>query len=89
MTMNQVPSGIMWKFKHGTCVAAHTLDDAVQYMNEVSPRDFWASENTENHWDVQLSDRVVVYEVGAESVLDAVKKARWYLHLDRSIKSLE
>ncbi len=87
--MTQIPSGIMWKFKHGTCVAAHTFDDAVRYMGEVSPKDFWASESTENHWDVQLSDRVVVYEVKADSVMDAVKRARWRLHLDSSIKSLE
>lgn len=83
-----VKSNIQWVFKHGSNVAAHSFEEAVQKLNALSPKDFWASETHEGHWDVQLSESVVFYDIEAESVMEAVKKARWYAHLDNSLKTL-
>jgi len=77
-----------WVFKHGTCIAAPTLTEAVNKFNEVSPKRFWASETYPGYWDVQLSDNIVHYRISAETVMQAVNKARWYTHLDQSLKTL-
>lgn len=78
-----------WTFKHGTCVSASNLDEAISRMNNISKKNFWASETSEGEWDVQLSEHVVHYNIKANSVLSAVDKARWNTHLDVCFKSLE
>ena len=50
---------------------------------------FWASEITEGIWDVQLGERVLVNELRSETVTEAVKMARWKLHLDSMFKKIE
>lgn len=84
-----VKQNFYWKFKHGTCVSAPSLDDAIKSMENASRKNFWASETHDGHWDVQLSDNIVHYDIEAVSVLEAVKKARWNTHLDSSLKCLE
>ena len=84
-----VKQNLFWKFKHGTCVSAPTFDEAVKNMENVSKRDFWASETYEGNWDVQLSDSIVHHDIKAKSVLEAVDKARWNTRLDSSFKCLE
>lgn len=79
-----------WKFSNGTTVHADTFDEAVNCMKSISnSKQFWASETIQGMWDVQLSDKVIVYEVLAESVTEAVKIARWKMHLDSSFKKID
>lgn len=80
----------LWKFSNGTSVYADTFDEAVNCMKSLSgSRQFWASETTYGQWDVQLSDSVIVYDVSAETVMEAVKKARWKVYLDSSFKKID
>lgn len=81
-------SSTIWKFTHGSNVKAENFENAVQELEVISPTEFWASEITEGTWDVQLSQNVVVYNVTAPSVMEAVKHARWKVHLDKSFKSI-
>jgi hypothetical protein len=57
-------------------------------LENVKSSQFWASETREGTWDVQLSDTVVLYELAAPSVMEAVRLARWKVHLDVSFKSI-
>jgi hypothetical protein len=78
-----------WKFSNGTTVYADSFDEAVNCMKSiVGSKQFWASEIVQGTWDVQLSDNVIVYEVLAECVTEAVKIARWKMHLDSSFKKI-
>jgi hypothetical protein len=78
-----------WKFSNGTTVYADSFDEAVNSMKSIiDSKQFWASETTRGAWDVQLSEKVIVYDVCAESVTDAVKIARWKMHLDSSFKKI-
>jgi hypothetical protein len=79
---------VQWVFKHGSSVAARSVEEAVEKLNNLSHKDFWASETHQGCWDVQLSDSIVLYNVSADSVTEAVNKARWYVHLDKSLKTL-
>ena len=79
---------MLWTFHNGTCVSAETFEDALEKLSKISPKQFWASETHEGNWDVQLSDSVVHYEIKADTVMEAVKNARWYTHLDNSFKTL-
>jgi predicted RNA-binding protein len=67
---------------------ADTFDDAIYEMDHIKSSEFWASETQEGTWDVQLSNAVVVYGVSAPSVMEAVRLARWKVHLDKSFKSI-
>lgn len=78
----------MWKFTNGTSVAADTFEDALEELGTIKTSQFWASETCEGKWDVQLSDNVIVYDVAATSVMEAVRYARWKVHLDTSFKSI-
>lgn len=78
-----------WKFSNGTTVYADTIEDAVDYMNSiVNSKNFWASETIQGMWDVQLSNNVIVHDISAETVMDAVKIARWKMNLDSSFKKI-
>lgn len=77
-----------WNFSNGTTVYAEDFDMAMNEMKNVGSRNFWASETTSGLWDVQLSDSVVLFNIQAKSVLEAVKTARWKVHLDSSIKKV-
>lgn len=81
-------SSIVWKFTHGSNVNAESFDEAVTELGKIKPSEFWASETRQGTWDVQLSPSVVVYEVSAPSVMEAVRIARWKVHLDESFKSI-
>lgn len=79
-----------WKFSNGTTVYADNFEDAVNCMKSIiNSNKFWASETIQGMWDVQLSDKVIVYEVSAETVTEAVKIARWKMHLDLSFKKID
>jgi hypothetical protein len=79
----------LWKFSNGTTVYADTFDEAVNCMKSlVGSNKFWASETIQGTWDVQLSDKVIVHDVLAETVTEAVKNARWKMHLDASFKKI-
>lgn len=79
----------VWKFSNGTTVYADSFDEAVNCMKSiVSSKQFWASEIVQGTWDVQLSENVIVYEIQADSVTEAVKIARWKMHLDSSFKKI-
>jgi hypothetical protein len=80
---------LQWGFKHGSSVSAPTFEEALEKLEEVSSKDFWASETHTGYWDVQLSNNVVHYNIHASSVIEAVKKARWNTHLDNSFKTLD
>lgn len=81
-------TNVQWVFKHGSNVAAMSVEEAIEKMDKLSNKDFWASETQPGYWDVQLSDSIVLYNVSSDNVIDAVKKARWYVHLDKSLKTL-
>lgn len=82
-------SSAEWKFSNGTTVMADTFDDAIYELENVNPKKFWASETTSGSWDVQISDTVIVYDIRAESVMEAVRIARWKAYLDKSFKRIE
>lgn len=63
--------------------------NAVDELEKVNSVDFWASETNDGVWDVQLSDHVIVHNIKAASVLEAVRIARWKSYLDKSVKKLE
>ena len=78
-----------WKFSNGTTVYSDTFDEAINCMKSiVGSSKFWASETTQGWWDVQFSENVIVYDVHADTVTEAVKAARWKLHLDSSFKKI-
>jgi len=77
-----------WKFTHGSHVHAASFDDALEELRSIKSSEFWASETRDGVWDVQLSRSVVLYDVTAPSVMDAVRIARWKVHLDESFKSI-
>lgn len=81
--------GYVWKFTNGTTVISDSFENAVYELHILKPNQFWASETHEGTWDVQLSDSVIVYNIAASSVLEAVKIARWKAHLDKSFKSID
>lgn len=85
--MKKEPS-LVWKFTHGANVNAASFDDAVTELGRIKSSEFWASETHEGAWDIQLSPSVVVYNVQAQSVMEAVRIARWKVHLDESFKSI-
>jgi hypothetical protein len=61
---------------------------AVYELERINSRDFWASETQDGFWDVQLSDSVIVPNIKANSVTEAVRTARWKAYLDKSIKKV-
>lgn len=79
---------VIWKFTHGSNVKAEDFESAVRELDLINTTDFWASETVEGTWDVQLSQNVVVYNISAPSVMEAVSRARWKVHLDKSFKSI-
>ncbi len=89
-TTKDIPKNLtMWQFHHGSSVMAASVYEAVEKLSKTSMDRFWASETDNNVWDVQFSDDVIVYNVHADSVIEAVKKARWSTHLDHSFKKLK
>lgn len=69
---------------------ADTYTEALNVMKAtIGSSNFWASETIEGMWDVQLGEQVIVHNVAAETVTEAVKKARWTLHLDSSFKKVD
>lgn len=80
-----------WKFKHGTCIiTSHTLNDAIAKLeNDDIYKSFLASETHDGHWDIQLSDNIVCFGIVADTVLEAVEKAKWNVKLDKALKILE
>jgi hypothetical protein len=85
---SRVSTSTIWKFTHGSNVKAETFESAVIELETIHPTEFWASEITEGTWDVQLSQSVIVYSVSAPTVMEAVRRARWKVHLDKSFKSI-
>lgn len=81
-------SSVVWKFTHGSIVNADTFESAIVELGKLKSSEFWASETQDGKWDVQLSANVVVYDVSAPSVMEAVRIARWKVHLDKSFKSI-
>lgn len=67
---------------------ADSFVTAVSEMEKVNSKEFWASETNDGVWDVQLSRSVIVHSIKAETVTEAVRIAKWKLHLDKSIKKL-
>lgn len=80
---------MMWKFSNGCNVLSETFCGAVKELERVNSKDFWASETTEGMWDVQLTDSIVVQNIEAKTVLEAVRIARWKAHLDKSFKKVD
>ena len=80
--------GLIWNFSNGTTVISDSFMKAVSELERVNSKDFWASETNDGIWDVQLSDSVVVHDIKAKSVLEAVRIARWKNHLDKTFKKL-
>lgn len=80
--------GLIWKFASGTSVVAGSFLMAIVELEKVNSRDFWASETQDGQWDVQLSDSVIVPNIKASTVTEAVRTARWKVHLDKSIKKV-
>lgn len=79
-----------WNFSKGTAVYADTFEEAVNVMKAtIGSNNFWASETIEGLWDVQLGEHIIVHNIAAETVSEAVKKARWTLHLDSSFKKID
>lgn len=91
LTRKKVKSSrFSFKFSNGTTVYADKLNEATDLMKSIEmSRQFWASETTQGTWDVQLSEKVIVYDVHAETVTDAVKIARWKVHLDSCFKKID
>lgn len=80
---------IMWKFSNGSKVFSETYNGALKELEKVNSNNFWASETQEGMWDVQLTDSVLVSDISAKSVLEAVRIARWKTHLDKSFKKVD
>lgn len=80
---------VIWKFHHGSDVLASSFNKAVTKLENTSITKFWASETCEKRWDVQFNENVIVHDIEAESVIEAVKKAKWITHLDASFKKLK
>jgi hypothetical protein len=78
----------VWKFTHGSTVVAYTFEEALIELENITESQFWASETREGTWDVQLSKAVVLYELKSPTVMEAVRLARWKVHLDKSFKSI-
>ena len=81
--------GLTWKFSNGTTVISDSFVNAVYELEKVNSREFWASETNDGTWDVQLSESVIVQSIKADSVMEAVRIARWKSYLDRSIKKID
>jgi hypothetical protein len=80
--------GLTWNFSNGSTVISDSFVTAINELERVNSRDFWASETNDGIWDVQLSDAVIVQNIKAESVTEAVRIARWKSYLDKSFKKL-
>lgn len=80
---------MMWNFSNGSKVYSDTYSGAVKELEKVNSKTFWASETQDGMWDVQLSDSVVVNNITAKTVLEAVRIARWKAHLDKSFKKVD
>lgn len=80
--------GLVWKFSYGSTVFSESFVGAVNELDRINPKEFWASETEDGKWDVQLSDTVVVPDIKATSVMEAVRIARWRTYLDRTIKKI-
>lgn len=80
---------LMWTFSNGSKVYSETYSGAVKALEKVDSKTFWASETQDGMWDVQLSDSVVVNDISAKTVLEAVRIARWKVHLDKSFKKVD
>lgn len=80
--------GLVWNFSNGSTVISDSFVKAVSELERVNSKDFWASETNNGIWDVQLSDSVIVHNITANTVLEAVRIARWKTHLDKSVKKL-
>ena len=62
---------------------------AIYELERINSKDFWASETQNGVWDVQLSDSVIVPNINAESVSEAVRIARWRTYLDKTFKKVD
>ncbi len=82
------PDAKEWKFSNGSVVIADTFEEAVSELEKISTKQFWASETNDKVWDVQLRQRVVVPQIKAESVTEAVRIARWKAYMDKSFKRI-
>lgn len=80
---------IMWKFSNGSKVYSETFTEAVKELEKVDSKNFWASETQDGFWDVQLTSSVLVTDIQAKTVLEAVRIARWKSHLDKSLKKVD
>ena len=81
--------GLVWRFSHGSTVMSDSFIGAVNELERVNSKNFWASETHDGIWDVQLTDSVLVSDIHAKSVLEAVRIARWKVHLDKSFKKVD
>lgn len=77
-----------WKFSNGTIVIADTFEEAVDQLEKISSKMFWASETNDGSWDVQLLETVIVPQINANTVMEAVRIARWKAHIDKSFKRI-
>lgn len=82
------PRGFIWNFINGTQVISETLEGACYELTRVKSRQFWASETRDGFWDVQLTNSVVVPNIEATSVTEAVRIAQWKAYLDSSFKKV-
>ena len=80
---------IMWKFSNGSKVFSDTYNGALRELEKVNSSNFWASETQDGMWDVQLTDSVLLSDIPAKTVLEAVRIARWRAHLDKSFKKVD
>lgn len=80
---------LIWKFSNGSQVFAETYNGALKELEKVNSKNFWASETQDGLWDVQLSDAVLLTDISAKTVLEAVRIARWKAHLDKSFKKVD
>lgn len=80
---------LIWKFSNGSKVLSESFEGAVKELNKVDSKNFWASETQNGVWDVQLTDSVVIYDIQAKTVLEAVRIARWKAHLDKTFKKVD
>lgn len=79
----------IWKFSNGSKVYSQTFEEAMKELEKVDSKNFWASETQEGVWDVQLTDSVIITDITAKTVLEAVRIARWRAHLDKSFKKVD
>ena len=80
---------MIWKFSNGCTVLSDTFTGAVKELERVDSKNFWASETYDGIWDVQLTTFVIVQNIDAKSVLEAVRIARWKAHLDKCFKKVD